>query len=126
MVEENSEPKKQVSREFVDTVKKYIEIDDKLKYIKKQSKVLSGDKKEHENYILNYLESIEENIIDIPDGKLKRNISKTQTPLNKEYIQKSLVEIVGDTNKASLLTDKILNSRPMKERVTLKRTTNKN
>ena len=123
MTEENNESKKQVSKEFVETVKKYIEIDDKLKYIKKQSKVLNGDKKEHENYILNYLQSIDENVIDIPDGKLKRNISKTQAPLKKELIQKALIEIIGDSNKATLITDQIINSRPMVEKITLKRTT---
>jgi len=123
MTEENNESKKQVSKEFVETVKKYIEIDDKLKYIKKQSKVLNGDKKEHENYILNYLQSIDENVIDIPDGKLKRNISKTQAPLKKELIQKALIEIIGDSNKATLITDQIINSRPMLEKITLKRTT---
>ena len=126
MAEENNESKKQVSKEFVDTVKKYIEIDDKLKYIKKQSKVLNGDKKEHENFILNYLQSIDENVIDIPDGKLKRNISKTQAPLKKELIQKALIEILGDSNKATLISDQIINSRPMIEKITLKRTTKSN
>ena len=126
MAEENNESKKQVSKEFVDTVKKYIEIDDKLKYIKKQSKVLTGDKKEHENFILNYLQSIEENVIDIPDGKLKRNISKTQAPLKKELIQKALIEILGDSNKATLISDQIINSRPIIEKITLKRTTKSN
>ena len=126
MAEENNESKKQVSKEFVDTVKKYIEIDDKLKYIKKQSKVLNGDKKEHENFILNYLQSIDENVIDIPDGKLKRNISKTQAPLKKELIQKALIEILGDSNKATLISDQIIKSRPMIEKITLKRTTKSN
>ena len=126
MAEENNESKKQVSKEFVDTVKKYIEIDDKLKYIKKQSKVLNGDKKEHENFILNYLQSIDENVIDIPDGKLKRNITKTQAPLKKELIQKALIEILGDSNKATLISDQIINSRPMIEKITLKRTTKSN
>ena len=126
MAEENNESKKQVSKEFVDTVKKYIEIDDKLKYIKKQSKVLNGDKKEHENFILNYLQSIDENVIDIPDGKLKRNISKTQAPLKKELIQKALIDILGDSNKATLISDQIIKSRPMIEKITLKRTTKSN
>jgi hypothetical protein len=126
MSEENNESKKQVSKEFVNTVKKYIEIDDKLKYIKKQLKVLNGDKKEHENYILDYLQSIEENIIDIPDGKLKRNINKTQSPLKKEFIQKVLSEIIGDSNKATLIMEEINNSRPMVERISLKRIMNKN
>jgi hypothetical protein len=126
MSEENNESKKQVSKEFVNTVKKYIEIDDKLKYIKKQLKVLNGDKKEHENYILNYLQSIEENVIDIPDGKLKRNINKTQSPLKKEIIHKVLADIIGDSNKAMLIMEEINNSRPMVERVSLKRIINKN
>ena len=126
MSEENNESKKQVSKEFVNTVKKYIEIDDKLKYIKKQLKVLNGDKKEHENYILDYLQSIEENIIDIPDGKLKRNINKTQSPLKKEFIQKVLAGIIGDSNKATLIMEEINNSRPIVERVSLKRIINKN
>jgi len=126
MSEENNESKKQVSKEFVNTVKKYIEIDDKLKYIKKQLKVLNGDKKEHENYILDYLQSIEENIIDIPDGKLKRNVNKTQSPLKKEFIQKVLAEIIGDSNKATLIMEEINNSRPMVERISLKRIMNKN
>ena len=119
---ENEESKKQVSKEFVESVKKYIDIDDKLKILKSQTKLLSGDKKEHENYILNYLHSIEENVIDIAGGKLRRNISKTQSPLKKELIQKALLDIVGDNNKASAMTDQIINSRPMVERITLKRT----
>jgi len=119
---ENDESKKQVSKEFVESVKKYIDIDDKLKILKTQTKLLTGDKKEHENYILNYLHSIEENVIDIAGGKLRRNISKTQSPLKKELIQKTLLDIVGDNNKATAMTDQIINSRPMVERITLKRT----
>jgi len=119
---ENEESKKQVSKEFVESVKKYIDIDDKLKILKSQTKLLTGDKKEHENYILNYLHSIEENVIDIAGGKLRRNISKTQSPLKKELIQKTLLDIIGDNNKATTITDQIINSRPIVERVTLKRT----
>ena len=117
---------KNISQDFIDTVKKYLEIDDALKEIKEKNKILTQNKKEKEEYILNYLQSIDEKIIDVPNGKLKKNISKTQGPLKKELIQKTLTEIVGDSIKANSMTDQIIKSRPIIERITLKRTRNKN
>jgi hypothetical protein len=119
------ENKKMVSPEFVNSVKKYLEVDDKLKEYRDMIKKLTTDKKEKEEYILNYLQSIEESVIDVRDGKLRRNISKTQAPLKKELIQKTLTEIVGDAIKAQSITDQMMKSRPIVERVTLKRTKNK-
>ncbi len=117
--------KKKVSPEFVNTVKKYLEIDDKLKEIRDTIKKLTSDKKDKEDFILNYLQSIEESVIDVRDGKLRRNISKTQVPLKKEHLHKTLTDIVGDSLKAQAMTDQIIKSRPTVERVTLKRTKNK-
>lgn len=120
-----TENKKSVSPEFVNTVKKYLEIDDKLKEYREIIKKVTSEKKEKEDFILNYLQSIEESVIDVRDGKLRRNISKTQAPLKKDQIQKTLTEIVGDAIKAQTMTDQIIKSRPIVERVTLKRTKNK-
>lgn len=117
--------KKTVSPEFINTVKKYLEIDDKLKEYREIIKKMTSDKKEKEDFILNYLQVIEESVIDVRDGKLRRNISKTQAPLKKELIQKALTDIVGDAIKAQAMTDQIIKSRPIVERVTLKRTKNK-
>jgi len=121
----DTENKKSVSPEFVNTVKKYLEIDDKLKEYREIIKKLTSEKKEKEDFILNYLQTIEESVIDVRDGKLRRNISKTQAPLKKEQIYKTLTEIVGDSIKAQSMTDQIIKSRPIVERVTLKRTKNK-
>jgi hypothetical protein len=117
--------KKKVSPEFVHSVKKYIEVDDKLKEYKEKMKTLTAEKKDKEEFILNYLQTIDENEIGVQDGKLRRNISKTQAPLKKELICKSLTDIFGDANKAAAVTDQIIKSRPMVERVTLKRTRNR-
>lgn len=122
---ENKTEKKKVSPEFVQSVKKYLEVDDKLREIREKTKTLTSEKKEREEYILNYLQSIDEKVVDVSDGKLRRNISKTQAPLKKELIQKSLTEIIGDATKATAITDQIIKSRPMVERVTLKRTKNR-
>jgi hypothetical protein len=122
---EQEDKKKTVSPEFVNTVKTYLEVDDKLKDYREIIKKLTADKKDKEDFILNYLQSIEESVIDIRDGKLRRNISKTQAPLKKEMIQKTLTDICGDSIKAQAMTDQIIKSRPIVERVTLKRTKNK-
>jgi len=117
--------KKRISPEFVENVKKYLLIDDKIKQLKEESKKLTTDKKEREEFILNYLQNIDENVIDVHDGKLRRNISKTIAPLKKETIQNTLNIILGDINKATMITQEIIKSRPMVERVTLKRTKNR-
>jgi hypothetical protein len=116
------EIEKKISQEFIQNVKKYLEIDDLLKEIKEKTKKLNADKKINEEFILDYLKSIDEKVIDVQDGKLRRNISKTQAPLKKELIQKTLIDIVGDATKATSITEQIIKSRPLIERVTLKRT----
>jgi hypothetical protein len=122
---ENNSDKKKISKEFVEAVKKYLDVDDKLREIKEKTKDLNTEKKLKEEYILEYLQTIDEKVIDVADGKLRRNISKTQAPLKKETIQKALVDIVGDSNKATTMTEQIIKSRPTVERVTLKRTKNR-
>jgi hypothetical protein len=122
---ENKGEKKKISKEFVDSVKRYLEVDDKLREIKEKTKDLNNEKKQKEEFILNYLQTIDEKVIDVADGKLRRNISKTQAPLKKETIQKALIDIVGDATKATAMTEQIIKSRPVVERVTLKRTKNR-
>lgn len=116
---------KKISPEFVQSVKKYLEVDDKIKELKEHMKKLTAEKKTKEEFILNYLQSIDEKVIDVADGKLRRNISKTQSALKKDTIQNALTEIVGDSIKAIEITNQIIKSRPTVERVTLKRTKNR-
>ena len=115
--------KKTISNEFIQTVKKYLELDDQIKEFKNKIKEISTDKKQYEEFILNYLQSIDEKTIDIADGKLIRNVYKSQGSLKKELIQKTLIDIVGDSIKATSITEQIINSRPIVEKVSLKRTT---
>jgi hypothetical protein len=117
--------KKQVSADFVNSVKKYLEVDDKLREIREKTKALTSEKKNKEEFILNYLQHIDEKIIDVADGKLRRSISKTQSPLKKDTIQKALTDIMGDAVKANAITEQIIKSRATVERVTLKRTKNR-
>ena len=121
----DTETQKKVSPEFIQNVKKWLEVDDALKSIRGQTKALNNEKKEREANILEYLTTIDESVIDVHDGKLKRNVTKSQAPLKKETIQQALTEITGDVSKATAMTDHIIKSRPIVEKVKLKRTRNR-
>jgi 1,2-phenylacetyl-CoA epoxidase catalytic subunit len=129
---EQTTEKKQVSQEFIKAVKEYLDlyyrkkefgiekkrIDEKLKPINEHIKI-------REEFILNYLKSIDEKTVDVRDGKLRRNITKKPEAFKKEMIQKALTELFGDSNKASTVTDHIDKSRPIVEKVSLRRVRNK-
>ena len=115
----------QVTQMFKELVISWVDLDDKIRKHNAQVKEFKNEKKEFESQILTYLENIGENVIDISDGKLRRNVSKTKAPLKKETIEAALVECIKDTQKAAELTQYIIKSRPMVERVNLKRTKNR-
>ena len=125
MDNEEEEIKKKVSQEFILSVKKYLEIDDNLNEIKNKMKILNKERKETSEYILNYLNMIDETIIDVRDGKLKKNILKTKGSIKKDYIQNTLNIYMDDTIKANEITKQIIDSIPIKETILLKRTKNK-
>ena len=116
---------KKVTDEFKNKVLKWLSIDDKIREYRQQIKTLIKEKKEDEGYILSFLDNVGEKELAINDGKLRRNISKTKSPLNKMSIQKALDDIVKDKTKSTQIIDHIINNRPIVERVNLKRTKNK-
>ena len=114
-----------VTTDFKKKVLKWLEIDDEIRAMRAKSKELTNEKKQYEEYILSFLEEVGEKELAVSDGKLRKNVSKTKAPLNKASIQKALDELVKDKTKAATMTDHIINSRPMVERVNLKRTKNR-
>jgi hypothetical protein len=120
--ESNDTVQQKVSKAFRNNVLKWVEIDDKIRNVRSKVKELTTEKKQFEEFILNYLSQVEEESIVIKDGKLSKNVSKTKAPLKKESIYKALVELVGDANKATTMTEHIINSRPDVQRTNLKRT----
>jgi hypothetical protein len=130
MSEDNSENdndngNKSVTTEFKDLVITWVEIDDNIRKLNAQLKELKDDKKQYEQSVLQYLESIGENVIDISDGKLRRNVSKTKGALKQELIQSALTDCTNDPDKAVQMTNYIMNKRPIVERINLKRTKNR-
>ena len=123
--ESDNSAQKKVTKEFRNKVLKWVSIDDSIRELRTKTKELTNEKKQHEEYILSYMEQIEEKCLNIKDGKLRKNVSKTKGPLKKAVIQQALVDITGDVIKAKAMTEHIINSRPTVERVNLKRTRNR-
>ena len=118
----DNEKQKQITEEFVEVVKNWVKLDDEIRDYTSKIKDLKNERKEFEEFILEYMESINENVIEITGGKLRRNKSNTKTPLKEESIQTALFEITKDNEKSMQMTKHIMENRPSVERVNLKRT----
>lgn len=116
------EKQKQITEEFVEVVKNWVKLDDEIRDYTSKIKDLKNERKEFEEFILEYMESINENVIEITGGKIRRNKSQTKTPLKEESIQTALFEITKDNEKSIQMTKHIMENRPSVERVNLKRT----
>jgi coenzyme F420-reducing hydrogenase alpha subunit len=110
-----------ISQEFIDIVKKYIAIDDEILKMKQEIKKNNEIKKGHENYIINYLNNIGENIIEINGSMLKKNVNKTYGGINKKIIQESLDHLLKPSDDTSKIINHILSNRKLKENIILKR-----
>ena len=120
MSEEN-----QITEKFVNSIKKWVDLDDKMKKLKEDLKELTNQKKDFEVIILEEFEKLDTPVIAITDGKLRRNISKTQTPIKKDLIQKALLDHLKDEIKTKEIIENMMKSRPVIERINLKRTKNR-
>jgi len=121
--------------ELMEKIIKYIKIDDsikdKQKEVREQMKVLKNQKEEMEKYIITYLESINEEYVNI-DGaaKLTRTITNTKGAINYDNIKISLIDSLKkqniDENKISdvlgNVVETIEKNRPVKTRTYIKRT----
>ena len=126
MSEDNKkEVSKLPTRELVDSIKNWVGIDDKIKKLNDEIKTLKNEKKEHEVVILQELEKMDESTIGISDGKLKKNVLKSQTPLKKDIIHKSIFEFLKDEKKTLDILDHMNKARPTVEKINLKRIKNR-
>ena len=117
---------KEISNDFKKKVSEWIALDDKIKDLVKEVKECKEEKKQIENTILQNMDNLNLVILDIGNGKIRKNISKTKGALKEETIKDSLFQIFKDDNQASTTTQLILDSRPVIETTRLKRTYKRN
>ena len=120
-----SENTRKPSEKLIISIKHWVHLDDKVRKLKEEIKDLNDEKKNHEELVLGELEKLEEQTINISDGKLRRNVTKSQAPLKKEEIQKTIFEFTKDEQKTFDMIEKIMASRQVTEKVNLKRIKNK-
>jgi hypothetical protein len=117
---------KEISQEFINAIKKWVALDDEVQKLKHQIKEINSEKKEYETSILEFFDKIGEKAIAISDGKLSKNVSKTQVPLKKIHIQKTIFDYIKDETKTTELLETMMKNRETVEKINLKRTKNKN
>ena len=132
MSEDNLADKKEVSNKFISSIKNWVTIDDKIRKINEETKklreeikTLNGQKEQYEKSVLDELDKMEEKVIAISDGKIRKTITKSQKPLKKEDIQKTIFEFTKDEKKTFDMVEQMMKSRPTVEKVNLKRTKNR-
>lgn len=117
---ENSQDK--ITEEFVEVVKNWVKLDDEIREYNDKVKDLKNERKDYEEYILEFMDKNNENVINITGGKIRKNKSQTKTPLKEESIKTALFEITKDNERSTQMTKYIMEKRPSVERVNLKRT----
>ena len=89
----------------------------------KELRELKKKRKTCEDFILKHLDELDEDVIDITGGKLRKNKSETKIPLNNDIIKQAIEFYVKDESKVKLIIDKMTELRPKNVRYNLKRTT---
>jgi hypothetical protein len=122
MENENNELKEdEIKEKFKKIVISWVQLDDKIKVINTELKNIKDEKKQYEEYILNFMEKYNENVITLSNGLLKKNVLQTKSSIKEEMIQEAIEEITKDAEQAYSITQKIIQKREINEKITLKR-----
>nr|QBK88857.1 MAG: uncharacterized protein LCMiAC01_05390 [Mimivirus LCMiAC01] len=119
---QDNEEESQVPKEFKDHVIQFTKLHKIIKDKQKEIRELKAKSKIHEDGIIKHLDKEGVNIIDITDGKLIKNKSKTKLPLSTDIIENAIREKVKDETKVQEIMKLMKTMRPKKERKYLKRT----
>ena len=112
-----------VNDEFKLSIKRWVEIDNKLKKVKELTSSLKKDKDKYQEYILDYMSNnnIKNKNILINDGKLSYSETKTTQSISKKYIIDKLTPYFKSKDKATKIADLLYNNREVKFKSSLKR-----
>ena len=111
-----------ITREFQENVQKYVKIDDLIKKKQGEIKELKLKKTPCEKHILKFLEEVDENVIDISDGKLRKNKSTTKKKITEDVMKAAISEYVKDPIQVAAILESMESKRAEVTHVNLKRT----
>ena len=122
MSEENQTQEDKSKAEIKEMIKSWEEADDQIAELNKKLKDLKDEKKQYENYIIDYMEENHNIEVASPNGKIRKSVSKSKTGFNEKIIITGLTEITkGDETKAKDITKIISQKREIKEKTLLKK-----
>jgi hypothetical protein len=121
MENKDSSSEEELKKKFKNIVIAWVQLDDKIKTINSELKNMKDEKKQYEEFILNFMEKYNENMITLSNGILKKNVSQTKQSINEEMINEAIEEFTKDVEQAYTITQKIIEKRQINEKVTLKR-----
>ena len=120
MENKDSSSEEELKKKFKNIVIAWVQLDDKIKTINSELKNMKDEKKQYEEFILNFMEKYNENMITLSNGILKKNVSQTKQSINEEMINEAIEEFTKDVEQAYTITQKIIEKRQINEKVTLK------
>ena len=102
-------------------IKLFLAADEKCSKITQEAKEIRDEKKQYEEYILDFMGEKKKEKIIHNDSILRRNVKESRPKPKEENILKTLQEVFNDPDVAYEITKKIFDSVPSEEKVTLKR-----
>ena len=111
-----------VSKEFQENVLKFVKLDDLVRKKQQELSELKEQRKPCEQYILQYLDKVDQNMIEISDGKLRKNKSETKAALSQDIIKASIAEKIKDPQIVEEILKNMENKRPLSTHINIKRT----
>lgn len=108
---------------FEEKIKEWLEIDDKLKKLNEDIKVLRNKKNNITEKINVVIENnkLQEALVEIPGGKLKFTQSKNYQPITLTYINTCLSNIIQDEEQVKQIMEYIKRRRDVKFSSDIKR-----
>jgi hypothetical protein len=94
--ESDNEQNIKVSEEFKKNVIAFVRIDDELKELQNKIKELRKERKPCEEYVLKYLDSQGEKVVEVGTSKLRKNKSETKKKVDTSIIKEAIMEKVTD------------------------------
>ncbi len=119
--DEDEDDDVQVTKEFQESVVKFVKMDDLIRQKQAEIKELKDKRNVCEKSILKYLDEVDENVIEITNGKLRRNKAETKPPLSLEVIKKAIEDDVTNPETVQKIMKRMDDRKPAVH-VNLKRT----
>ena len=116
----------QLSSEFIENIKSWLILDDKIRDISKNLKELKKLKKQLHGNVLSFMEENNVSELKAGNGKLRYSVSKTKEPIKYETIESGLLKYFdNNAEQVTEICECIFNNRKIIERKRVKRTFNR-